>query len=177
VTPFHYPVAYVIYRLRGSFSLPALIVGVMVPDLEIPFIVLLFGTSVPERLVLHSLLGALTAGTVLSVAITVLVYPRLISAILPVDGNRVKEKCCLSSSLVLCCLLGGLSHVLLDVVNHAYNPVLWPFISLYDTPSPIVPILGGEGSASLIVHALMAILFLALFFNKRENFWERLLVE
>jgi hypothetical protein len=66
--------------------------------------------------------------------------------------------------------------VLLDVTNHAYNPVFLPFLSLNETPSPIVPILGGEEITSLLVHAFMAVLFVGLFANKRGNFWEQLLI-
>ena len=93
VTPFHYPVAYVLSKLGRNFSLPALVVGSMVPDLEVQLIVLLFGNSVPRHLLLHSLLGALTLGTALSIAITVLIYPKVASAIFPVDKLKVKEKC------------------------------------------------------------------------------------
>jgi membrane-bound metal-dependent hydrolase YbcI (DUF457 family) len=177
VTPFHYPVAYVLYKLRANFSLPGLVVGSMVPDLEIPFIVLLLGTEVPHRLVLHSLLGAATVGTLISIAVTVLVYPRLTSAIFPINKQKVKEKCKFSLGLAVSCLLGVISHVLLDVTNHPYNPVFWPFLALNETPSPIVPLLGGEATASLLIHALMVVLFIGLFANKRKNFWEQLLVE
>jgi len=175
-TPFHYPVAYVLYKLGGKLSLPALVVGSMAPDLEVPFIVLLFGNSVPNHLLLHSLLGALTLGTVLAIAITVLIYPKLTSAIFPVDKLKIKEKCRFSIDLVFSCALGCLSHVLLDVTNHSYNPLFWPFLPLNETASPIVPVLGGTTNASLLVHALMAVLFIALFVNKRENFWEKLIV-
>jgi membrane-bound metal-dependent hydrolase YbcI (DUF457 family) len=177
VTPFHYPVAYILYKLGGKLSLPALIVGSMLPDLEIPFIVLLFGTSVPNHLLLHSLTGALTVGTALAIAITVFIYPRLMSAIFPADKLKVKEKCHLSISLIFSCALGCLSHVLLDVTNHAYNPLFWPFLASNETPSSIVPFLGGVETASLLIHAVMIVLFIGLFVNKRENFWEHLLVE
>jgi membrane-bound metal-dependent hydrolase YbcI (DUF457 family) len=176
VTPFHYPVAYLIKKFGGNLSLPALIVGSMVPDLEIPFIVLFLGTEVPHRLVLHSLLGAVTFGATLSVAITVLVYPWLISAMFRINKHKIMEKCRFTLWLVFSCVLGCISHVLLDVVNHAYNPVFWPFLALNETPSPIVPLLGGEFTASLVVHALMVALFVGLFANKRRNFWEQLLV-
>jgi membrane-bound metal-dependent hydrolase YbcI (DUF457 family) len=176
VTPFHYPVAYVIYKLGRKLSLPGLVVGSMLPDLEIPFIILLLGTRVPNRLVLHSLLGAVTVGTILSIAITVLVYPRLTTAIFPIGKLKVKKKCRFSLGLVVSCLLGGLSHALLDVTNHLYNPVFWPFLTINETPSPITSFLGGAEIASLIVHALMAILFVSLFIKKRENFWEHVLV-
>jgi membrane-bound metal-dependent hydrolase YbcI (DUF457 family) len=177
ITPFHYPVAYVIYKLGGNLSLPALIVGSMVPDLEIPVMVLLFGTNVPSHLLLHSLLGAATAGTAIAAAITVLIYPKIASAIFPVDKHKVKEKCRLTLWLAVSCLLGVLSHVLLDITNHAYNPVFWPFFAQQATPSPIVPLLGGEATASLLIHALMVALFAGLFANKRRNFWQQLLVE
>lgn len=111
VTPFHYPVAYVLSKLGGKLSLPALVVGSMVPDLEVPLIVLLFGNSVPHHLLLHSLLGALTLGTALAIAITVLIYPKLTSAIFPVDKLKVKEKCRFTPWLVFSCALGCLSHV------------------------------------------------------------------
>jgi membrane-bound metal-dependent hydrolase YbcI (DUF457 family) len=177
ITPFHHPVAYIIYRLGGKLSLPAVIVGSMLPDLEIPFMVLLFGTSVPTHLLLHSIIGSLTVGTAIAVAITVFIYPKVTGAIFPIDTLKVKEKCRFSRRLVFSCAIGCLSHVLLDVVNHAYNPVFWPFLSSAETPSPIVPLLGGVQTASLLVHALMVVLFVGLFARKRENFWEHVLVE
>jgi membrane-bound metal-dependent hydrolase YbcI (DUF457 family) len=149
----------------------------MLPDLEIPFMFLLFGTSVPTHLLLHSIIGALTVGTALAVAITVFIYPKLTGAIFPVDKLKVKEKCQFSISLVFSCAIGCLSHVLLDVANHAYNPVFWPFLASTETPSPIVPLLGGVETASLLIHALMIVLFIGLFARKRENFWEHVLVE
>ena len=112
ITPFHYPIAYVLYKLGGKLGLPALVVGSMVPDLEIPFMVLLFGTTVPHHLLLHSLLGALTLGTALGIAITVLIYPKLTSAIFFLDKLKVKENAysphgssspALSAASPMCC--------------------------------------------------------------------------
>jgi membrane-bound metal-dependent hydrolase YbcI (DUF457 family) len=178
VTPFHYPIAYILSKLGSvRLSLPALIVGAMVPDLEVPVMALLLGPEAPDRMVLHSLLGGITVGTIIAVAITVIVYPRLTSTIFPINKLKVKQKCSLSLGLVFSCLIGVLSHILLDITNHTYNPILWPFLSMYQTPSPIVPLLGGAGVASLIVHGTMVLLFVGLFFNKRNNFWEHLLVE
>jgi membrane-bound metal-dependent hydrolase YbcI (DUF457 family) len=177
VTPFHYPVAYVLYKLGGYVSLPALVVGSMVPDLEIPLLAFLSGNQASNRLVLHSILGSLTFGTAIAIAITVLIYPPIASAVFRVDKQKVKGKCQLSLSLVFSCAVGCLSHVLLDVTNHVYNPVFWPFLALNETPSPIVPVLGGEATASLLIHALMAALFVGLFVNKRGRFWERVLIE
>ncbi|TRO47324.1 DUF4184 family protein [Candidatus Bathyarchaeota archaeon] len=177
ITPFHYPVAYVLYKLGGKLSLPALIVGSMLPDLEIPFMVLLFGTAVPTHLLLHSLIGSLTIGTLLATAITVFIYPKLTSAIFPIDKIKVKEKCRFSINLLFSCAIGCLFHVLLDVTNHSYNPVLWPFLAPAETPSPIVSFLGGAATASLLIHALMIVLFICFFACKFLNSWEHVLVE
>lgn len=173
-TPFHYPLAYVIYRLDDRLSLPALAIGSMFPDVEIPVIILLFTNRIPSHLVLHSLLGAATVGTILSVIFTVLFYPFLVGTLFRIEKGKIKRKCRLSLPLVFSAFLGNMSHVLLDVTVHMDNAILWPFIN--NTPSPVVSTLGIQ-SASLLVHTLMAIIFLVLLYNKRQNLVESLLVE
>lgn len=175
LTPLHHPIAYFIYKLDKRFSLPALIVGSMFPDLEIPFILLLFGTQVPRHMVLHSLLGSATIGTFLALTVTVLVYPTLVSRLFHVDKKRVKSKCRLSFALVFSVLVGNLSHVLLDVTNHPYNPLFWPFIPITDTPSPIYFALG-DPLGSYWMQIIMAVLLGALIVVKRRNLFEELLV-
>ena len=98
LTPLHYPIAYFIRKLSGNLNLPGLIVGSMIPDLEIPFIVLIFGINGPNRLVLHSLLGSATLGTVLGIIITVKFYPFLVSYFFGVEKGKVESKCKLSSA-------------------------------------------------------------------------------
>ena len=179
-SPFHYPVAKLLHRLDGKvrLSLPALIVGAMVPDLEVPFMLLLTGTQ--DRMVLHSLIGGLTPGTAVAVALTVFLYPAIAGAFFPINKEKVRQKCALSGAVVVSCFIGVLSHVLLDTANHAYNPVFWPFLSLYQTPSPIVSLLGGVVMASLIMHGLMVALFVGIatgiFLNSQDDFWNQLLV-
>jgi membrane-bound metal-dependent hydrolase YbcI (DUF457 family) len=175
ITPFHIPIANLIAKLdkKTSLSLPALIVGSMTPDLEIPVLAALT-SGATDRLVLHSLIGGLTLGTTIAVALTILLYAPIANAIFPISKPKVKAKCTLSRALIVSCFAGCLSHVLLDITNHAFNPVFWPIQTA--TPSPIVPLLGGEVAASLITHGLMVALFVGLFFNKRQNFWENVLV-
>jgi membrane-bound metal-dependent hydrolase YbcI (DUF457 family) len=176
VTPLHYPLAKFIQTLdtKARLSLPALIVGSLVPDLEVPLVYLWSGTWAQDRMVLHSLIGGLTLGTLIAVTFTVLVYPWLASAFLPIDKKRVKEKCTFSFMLVFSALLGVLSHVLLDIFNHTYNPLFWPFLTLFQTPSPIVLLLGGQAMASFIVHGGMLLLFFLLLIKNRSNLWEKL---
>jgi membrane-bound metal-dependent hydrolase YbcI (DUF457 family) len=161
---------------KASLILPSLIVGSMVPDLEVPFVYFWSGTWGQDRMVLHSLIGGLTLGTIITVILTTLVYPWLISSIFSINKERVKKKCSLSFMLIFSSLIGVLSHVLLDVTNHTYNPLFWPFLSLFQTPSPIVPLLGGQNMASLLVHGALLALFGALLIKNRGNLWERLLV-
>jgi hypothetical protein len=167
-------VAYVLYKLNRKLNLPGLTVGSMFPDLETPTLFLLFEYRFPPRLILHSLLGATTIGTIFSVAFTVLIYPTLSSYFFKIDKVKVKERSRVSLGLVFSCLLGNLSHVLLDVTNHPYSPLFWPLSP--PTLSPICLALGGMVNASLIVHTFIAILFVALFINQREDILERLLV-
>ncbi|MGD2067022.1 MAG: DUF4184 family protein [Candidatus Bathyarchaeota archaeon] len=175
VTPLHHPIAYFIYKLYNRLSLPGLIVGSMFPDLEIPFIVLLYGTEVPHRMVLHSILGSATIGTFLAVIVTVWVYPALVSRFFHVDKKKLESKCKLSFVVVFSVLVGILSHVLLDVTNHPYNPLFWPFIPTTSTPSPIYFALGTP-LGSLWMQVIMAALLAVLIVVKRKNLFEELLV-
>ena len=178
ITPLHYPIAKIIHLLgsKVNLSLPALFVGSMIPDLEVPFLYFLSGVWVQDRLVLHSLIGGLSFGTLITVALTVLVYPRVVTAFFPVDKKRVKEQCRFSVTHVLCCAIGVLSHVLLDVTNHTYNPLFWPFVPLFETPSPIAAFLGGKDTASIIVHVSLLVLGAALLYKGRDDFWNKALV-
>ena len=175
LTPLHHPIAYFISKLDKRLSLPGLIVGCMFPDLEIPFILLLFGAQGTNRLVLHSLLGSATLGTFLTIIVTVQVYPRLVSRLFRVDKARVESKCKLSFTVFFSVLVGNLSHVLLDVTNHPYNPLLWPFLPATATPSPIYFALGNP-LGSLWIQIIMAVLLAALIIIKRKNLFEELLV-
>jgi len=175
LTPLHYPIAYLVYKLDKRLSLPGLVVGCMFPDLEIPFMVLLFGTQVPNRMILHSLLGSATLGTFLALIVTIRVYPPLVSRLFNVDKKKVERKCKLSFAVVFSVFVGNLSHVLLDVTNHPYNPVFWPFLPAIATPSPIYFALGNP-IGSLWMQIIMAVLLAALIVIKRENLFEELLV-
>jgi len=175
LTPLHYPIAYLVYKLDKRLSLPGLVVGCMFPDLEIPAIMLLFGTQVPNRMILHSLLGSATIGTFLALIVTIRVFPSLVSYIFYVDKKKVESKCKLSFAVVFSVFVGNLSHVLLDVTNHAYNPVFWPFLPATATPSPIYFALGNP-LGSLWMQIIMLVLLVALIVIKRKNLFEELLV-
>lgn len=175
LTPLHYPIAYIVYKVDKRFSLPGLIVGCMFPDLEIPFMVLFFGAQGPSHMILHSLLGSATLGTLLAVMFTVRVYPYLTSRLFNVNKKKVESKCRLSLVTVISVFVGLVSHVLLDVLNHPYNPVFWPFLSADATPSPIY-FAFGEPFGYLWVQIILCAILVGLIFFKRRNLFQDLLV-
>ena len=174
LTPFHYPIAYVLHRLDRRLSLPALAVGSMLPDIEIPLMFLLFGFDYHRGLVLHSLVGATIFGTMLTVLFTNLAYPYFTSALFGINRRKVSRKCTVSFHLVLSGFLGVLSHVLLDLVNHTNRPIFWPFSQ--STISVICLALGGPQNASLIAHTVLLTLFGIIVATQHENAREKLLV-
>ena len=176
-TPIHWSIAYLAREIRPSLSLPALIVSTAVPDLEIPFIYIITGGQF-GRLVLHSLLGAITLATLLSVVLTVFVYSPVVSRLFKLDRKTVKARCRFSWSLLALCFLGSLSHVLIDSLHHEYNPLLFPFT--FDSYDAFV-FMHDWTLASLII--ILSFLALLVFFIAKEarhgtkDLWKRLLVE
>lgn len=175
LTPLHYPIAYFTHKLGGNLNLPGLIVGSMIPDLEIPFVVLIFGVDGPNRLVLHSLLGSATLGTILATIITIKLYPFLVSNFFGVSREKVEGRCQLSFALVFSVLIGAISHVLLDFTNHLYNPIFWPFLEAELTPSPIYLLFGSQ-FGYFWIQVVMGTLLLLIIFIERKNLAENILV-
>lgn len=180
LTPLHYPIAYIQHRLEKRLNFPALIVGNFFPDLSIPVFYFLASSRTYGRFTMHSLFGAVTFGTPLAVGFTVLIYPRLISYLFRFNENKVREKCKLSSTLVFSCLLGNISHALLDVTNHEYNPLFWPFLPADASFNPICPLLGGYDIASIIVSSITLIPLTAVVIRayfRRDFLWYLLVGE
>ena len=168
LSPFHYPLAYLLNKLHWRLSLPGLIVGSIFPDVEIPIIFLLFGGRLPlNRLVLHSLLGGAIFGTFLAAAFTTFFYPSLMGFLDPGLKWKARERCRFSRNLIVSCLLGVLSHVLLDYTNHPFNPILWPSLGTLDTPSVVYFALERIWNASTMIHIFMGTLLIGLIIKNR----------
>ena len=178
LTPLHYPIAYLLYRLNKRLNYPALIVGCFFPDSGTPVFYLFTRIHAQSRLLLQSLLGAATIGTSLAAGLTVLIYPRLVSYLFGFDFKEIKNRCQISLALVLSSLLGNLSHVLLDLTTHACNPLLWPILPASHTFNPICPLLGGPETAGLIGASIMSILLIGVLIHAytHGDFRRRLLV-
>jgi len=175
-TPLHCSVAYLINRWKPQLNLPALLVGSMAPDLEIPILFLVTG-GFWDRLVLHSLLGAATLGTFLSVLLTVFLYHRVVSFFFKLDRERVEERCRFSSVLVVSCIVGGVLHVIVDSMTHEFNPVLYPFVK---DSFDVLRLTSDLAFSTLIVGSVLLGLLIFIFVDEirkgTRGFWMRMLV-
>lgn len=176
ITPLHYPLAFGLSKTNKRLLLPGVVVGSVIPDIEVP-IMWVFFSDLPDHLFLHSLVGAVSAGTFLAVVVTWLLYPPIISAIFRVDKDDLKEACSLSGMLVVSCLIGVLSHLLLDYPMHWFNPILWPWVSPFDVVGPLVLVFAPYGPingtaywmANYLTSAVMIIAWIPILVYYRNN--------
>jgi len=174
---FLHPVfAYLINKWKPQFSLPALLVGSIIPDVEvIPIFYLTDGEI--DRLIFHSIIGSITLGTILSVAIVMFVYPRFVSLIFRIDINDIKKKCRFSTTLIGACMIGNLSHLLIDSTSHEYNPLFYPIFSesvnIFRISNEII-------FDNLVINLVLATIFLIIVITSIrkgvKGFWKKMLV-
>ncbi len=180
-TPMHYPVGYGLSKADRRLSFPGLIVGSVIPDVEV-LVLRFFFPDLLDHLVLHSLVGALTLGTLIAVFVTRFLYPPIISSLFGVDRKQLDDACKVTPSLVFSCMIGALFHILLDIPMHWYNPVFWPWVDPLDIVGPLVLLFAFEGDiqlgylrANVFLNVIMIILWLIILTrNKGENLWERI---
>jgi len=183
----HYPVAWGLSKLDKRLSLPGLIVGSFLPDIEVPFLLIFFSGLLPDHLILHSLIGAVMVGTVISIFVTVYLYPILTSWLFHLDKAKIKEVCRFSPGLALSCMLGNLFHIFLDIPMHPFNPVLWPFVDPYSIVGILVLVFAAEGDiargflharilVNILMITIMALLLTIIIVKNRKDLWERLLL-
>ena len=127
-TPLHFPYAWLLSRIDKRLPLPALIVGAVIPDIEVPFLYVFFSGIFPDHYILHSLIGSLTIGLVLAVFIVRYFYPYMVSTLFGIDENELRETCKISGYMVLAVAIGIVSHLLVDYPMHPYNQIFWPFV-------------------------------------------------
>ncbi len=179
ITPLHYPLAFAFSKTNKRLLLPGVVVGSVILDIEVP-VMWFFFSDLPDHLILHSLVGAVTVGTLLAVVVTWLFYPPIISTIFRVDKDELREVCSVSGMLVLSCLIGVFSHLLLDYPMHWFNPILWPWVNPYDVVGPLVLFFAPFGPingtafwmANRLTSAIMIIAWLPiLIYYQNDDLW------
>ena len=176
-TPLHYLLAYGVERAsRGRLNLPALAVGSVIPDVEVPVLFALGIAGPHHRLFLHSLFGGLVVGTLVSVALTIWLYPRIVPYLVPVDPAELQRRCRPSINVLASGLLGVLTHVGVDVTHHEYNPLWYPFSG---ATVNVFLLFNDVWLAQIVVHSVfLATGALVLYRETRRwpTFWRRMLL-
>jgi hypothetical protein len=112
-----------------------LTIGAVVPDLE-PLVGWMAGVSVfcgwdfpcsqaPDRLILHSLVGAMTADVVLTMALakTIQLLQPARWGLQGFDNVKI-----ISANFAISAAIASTTHVMIDWLHHPANPVFWPFM-------------------------------------------------
>ena len=157
ITPLHYSLAYLMRkaskRAGVSLDMAGLAIGSFIPDAEcLVFSLLawagLLDQSKPyveaRRLVLHSILGSITLGALISIPIVMALYEFFRNSL----GEFEKPG---PVNLYISSALGALSHVLLDALHHHYNPLLFPFT--WNSVNVLVP-LGDYWLGTIIAYSI-----------------------
>jgi len=180
-TPLHYPFAFLISKSDKRLSLPALVVGSVIPDIEVPFMWIFFST-LPDHLFLHSLIGAATLGTLLTVLVTRYLYTPIISTFFGVDKTELNDVCRVTPWLIASSFIGVMSHLILDFPMHWYNPILWLWVDPYDVVGPLILLFMPTYSfwnayviASALTHISMIVLWIVILvkLHSKGNLWFR----
>lgn len=147
-----------------ALNTAALTAGALVPDIE-PLVYNILGVY-PDRLMLHSLAGALSVDILLSLVILkMLSYARIER----IGVNGLDKLDLFGMPVVFSAAVGSLSHVLVDSLHHDHNPLFWPFEPVYFT-GPLVTAVGNPLATNLMsIVALTMIFFIVRKIMKKEG--------
>jgi Domain of unknown function (DUF4184) len=134
LTPLHIAFVWVLKPRFRKLHFAALTVGAVIPDIE-PLIAWMFGWSVfcgwdfpcslvPDRLVLHSIIGAITIDIVLTITFVKMIGKLSLQRLGICGFTNVKT----NAAFLMSAAIGSLSHVFVDWLHHPANPIFWPFL-------------------------------------------------
>lgn len=134
VTPFHVGFVWPLYaKFKGKLDFSVLTIASMVPDLEIPVLMLLTNGET-GRLVLHSIAGGILMGIPLTLLIAFGLFGKINWAWfrrfnLNFEFLKPQNRL-ISKPVIVSAFIGIMSHVIVDVfMMHGLNasPLFWPF--------------------------------------------------
>jgi len=177
ITPFHMTFAWAFHRLTGKRTVqPALLIGSMVPDIEIPFLVFVGYTYPHTRLVLHSFLGGAILGTLIAIGLLYIVFPFVAAFFTGRAPSEIKNMYNFKN-VVISSLIGVVFlHVFIDALHHPYNPLFWPF-----TPENITLfVIGNYALTTVYIHIIsgipLVIIILYLIIKRDSELWAKWLL-
>lgn len=172
----HPTFGYLINKWKTQFILPALLVGSIIPDIEIVPLYYVTNGKI-DRLIFHSIFGALIIGSLITIVIVMIFYPFFVSLIFKIRISEIKEKCRFSMMLIISSMIGNLSHVLIDATSHEYNPLLYPFSSESVNIFRISDILIFDYQIINMILSIIFIFILVATLRKGlKGFWKRMLL-
>ena len=182
-TLFHYPFGYWLSKIDRKLVLPALLVGSVIPDIEVPILFFFFSGIVTDHFILHSLIGSLTIGLVLAVLTTRYVYPTLISRLFRLPKNELDELCGVTPNLIVSCAIGILFHLIADYPIHWYNHLLWPWVDPFLLVGPLAILVSSILSTDIVTGYLISgtisgvvlgvsLIYIAI--RNRDGLWRRM---
>ena len=137
----HWPTVWPFFKWRpAAFNFFALSIGAIIPDLECPFLFPFVSDRWHARLVMHSLLGAVTVDLLITLALTLWLVPPFLKWLDRRTANKrlfifagvdLRQHKTSMAAVAGSALLGSVSHVLLDVLHHPFNPLTFPFSQYY----------------------------------------------
>jgi hypothetical protein len=165
LTPLHIAFVWVLKPRFRKLHFAALTVGAVIPDIE-PLVARMFGWSTfcgwdftcslaPDRLVLHSILEAVTIDTILT-----MLFVKMIGKFgVERWGIRGFTNVKIDAAFFASAAIGSLSHVFVDWLHHPVNPIFWPFLidgSYYvDGLLSVLTVLPASIIVSIIAGAMM----------------------
>lgn len=134
LTPLHIAFVWVLKPRIKKLDFAALTVGAVIPDIE-PLVAWTVGWSAfcglnfpcslsPDRLVLHSLIGAITIDVILTTIFVKMIGKLCIERLGIFGFTNVKT----DVGFFVSAAIGSLSHVFVDWLHHPANPIFWPFL-------------------------------------------------
>lgn len=134
LTPLHVAFVWMLKPRFRKLHFAALTVGAVIPDVE-PLIAWMFGWSVfcgwdfpcslaPDRLVLHSIVGAITIDVALTIIFVKMIGKLDVERLGVCGFTNVKTNAAFFASAAI----GSLSHIFVDWLHHPANPIFWPIM-------------------------------------------------
>jgi uncharacterized protein DUF4184 len=182
LTPLHVAFVWVLKPRFRKLHFAALTVGAVIPDVE-PLIAWMFGWSVfcawdfpcslaPDRLVLHSIMGAITIDVILTIILVKMIGKLGVERVGICGFTNVKT----NTAFLASAAIGSLSHVLVDWLHHPANPIFWPFLvdgSFYvdGLLLPFMAILPASILVATLAGAITAAVIARALYKSGYSFW------
>ncbi|MGQ0796726.1 MAG: DUF4184 family protein [Methanobacteriota archaeon] len=171
-TAFHVVPVWPLYvRWPHRWDILALSFGAVLPDLEIVTIYPLTGDPAFARGIMHSLLGVVSVNLLLALFAARTLGPWLAMRLdrrYPGRGWRLFARHDVVRDTkgvgvqAASAIVGGLSHLGLDLIHHVDTPLLWPWRDVPLHLGPWAADYASAASASLVVNAVVGVLFAAM---------------